>query len=230
MKPVLMMIVQIRLRYQGRYFDTFGFLDGGSNATLISGRAARRLQLQGPNLQMPFDSWRDEPAQAMQSSAMSFEMLSRNEETQLRITRAYVVQNLCVTDQQYTGGFELAKIWSHLEGIDVPNVDGSQIDVLIGLDVARAHIQLDIREPEGTRTEPIAFKTHFGWCLAGPTQSPAKNQAKRSKGSINRASINVNQLADDDELSLRELLERPLNQRARNSKPKPSCPKKTREG
>ena len=38
MKPVLLMIVQVRLRHRGRTLDTFAFLDSGSNTTLVSRR------------------------------------------------------------------------------------------------------------------------------------------------------------------------------------------------
>ncbi|KAK4021255.1 hypothetical protein OUZ56_003174 [Daphnia magna] len=62
--------------------------------------------------------------------------------------------------------------WTHLRGLDVPNVQPEDVGVLIGLDVAEAHDHMDSVKPPAGTIGPIAFKTPFGWCLGGQTGPP----------------------------------------------------------
>ena len=47
--------------------------------------------------------------------------------------------------------------WSHLSGIDLPDLDASEVMLLVGSDMAHLLIHLDVRQ--GRVDEPIAIKT-----------------------------------------------------------------------
>ena len=53
--------------------------------------------------------------------------------------------------------------WNHLLNIDLPELDGGDVKVLIGSDMAHLLIHLEVRE--GRQDEPIAVKTPLGWTL-----------------------------------------------------------------
>ena len=55
--------------------------------------------------------------------------------------------------------------WNHFLNIDLPELDGGNVKVLIGSDMAHVLIHLDVHQ--GRRDEPIAVKTPLGWTLFG---------------------------------------------------------------
>ncbi|KAK4013817.1 hypothetical protein OUZ56_026370 [Daphnia magna] len=82
------------------------------------------------------------------------------------VKHAYAVDNLKVTPNPPINPRQMES-WTHLRGLDVPNVQPEDVDVLIGLDVAEAHDHMDSVKPPAGTIGAIAFKTPFGWCLGG---------------------------------------------------------------
>ena len=64
--------------------------------------------------------------------------------------------------------------WNHLSDVDQPELDGGDVMILIGADVAHLLIHLEVCQ--GRWNEPIAVKTPLGWPL-----SLQGNQCKLSR-------------------------------------------------
>ena len=84
--------------------------------------------------------------------------------------------------------------WSHLSGIDLPELDGSEVMLLIASDMAHLLIHLEVRQ--GRVDEPIAINTPLGWTLFG--------NANKELCEV----INANLLATNEALPLEQQIER----------------------
>ena len=84
--------------------------------------------------------------------------------------------------------------WNHLSDVDLPEIEGGDVMILIGADMAHLLIHLEVRQ--GRRDEPIAVKAPLGWTLFG----------KLNQGHCR--TINANFLASDKEITLQHQIER----------------------
>ena len=128
---------------------------------------------------------------------VSFDIESVDGSYQARMESVYEVESLAVTDQSYGGGPAVAQRWPYLKGIEVPGVVGKLISVLIGMDLATAHLQKDHRIPPIGVKGPVAIKTAFGWSLVGPTPEMTSEKRRRSR----KGRTNVTLTAEDEALS-----------------------------
>ena len=87
-----------------------------------------------------------------------------------------------------------AEQWNHLSDVDLPKLEGGDVMILIGADMAHLLIHLEVRQRR--RDEPIAVKTPLGWTLFG----------KVNQGHC--GTINANFLASDKEITLQHQIER----------------------
>ena len=55
--------------------------------------------------------------------------------------------------------------WHHLSDIELPDTNNKPIELLLGANVLEAVLQKEARV--GKSGQPVAIKTHFGWCLTG---------------------------------------------------------------
>ncbi|XP_006813138.1 uncharacterized protein LOC102800684 [Saccoglossus kowalevskii] len=81
------------------------------------------------------------------------------------------------------------KGWSHLNDIELPEIEVKDVTLLIGNDVPEAHWVLE--ERRGERKQPYGIRTLLGWTFIGPM-----GRKKRGGNSINF--INVDQVLDSD--------------------------------
>ncbi|KAI9550940.1 hypothetical protein GHT06_000605 [Daphnia sinensis] len=163
-------IVPVRISVGARWVDTFGFLDTGSDTTLIRSDVVKRLGLVGQPKRINVVSY-DGSTSNVQASVVNFSLSSIDGTSRFEVKHAYAVDNLKVTPNAPISPRQL-ECWTHLRGIDVPNVQPEDVGVLIGLDVAEAHDHIDSVKPPAGTIGPIAFKTPFGWCLGGQTGPP----------------------------------------------------------
>ena len=54
---------------------------------------------------------------------------------------------------------------THLNGLNLSDVKACDVKLLIGANVPRAHLQLEVRQ--GAFNDPIAIHTPLGWCVMG---------------------------------------------------------------
>ncbi|XP_057366727.1 uncharacterized protein LOC130687571 [Daphnia carinata] len=198
-RRVLFKIVPVRLQHGERVFDTFGFLDSGSDSTLIRSDVARtQLGLAGPTTKINVTSY-DGGVTPVNAHIVDFVISSRDGSTSFQARRAYAVENLQVAQNPTFSGVQ-AKAFSHLQGLKLPEVPSDQVTILIGLDVADAHDHSESRKPMDGSTGPVAFNTPFGWCLGGKV-GPQSEQEQPSHYVAHITS-------KEEERNLSELVER----------------------
>ncbi|XP_045036866.1 uncharacterized protein LOC116919330 [Daphnia magna] len=160
-------IVPIRIDVGERWFDTYGFLDTGSDTTLIRSDVVKKSGIVGPSKRINVVSY-DGATSNVCASVVHFSIAFRDGTSRFEVKDAYAVDKLKVMPNSPIDPRQLESS-THLLGIDVPNVQLEDVTVLIGIDVAEDHDHVaSIKPPAGT-TWPITFKTPVGWCLAGPT-------------------------------------------------------------
>jgi len=57
--------------------------------------------------------------------------------------------------------------WPHLASLDIPALDSSLVEILIGMDQVYAHTTFGLSEPNSDSVGPTAIKTAFGWTVVG---------------------------------------------------------------
>ena len=162
----LLQIVPIRVHgVKGRFRDTYGPVDPGSETSLISENLMNYLGLTGPERTLRIDNV--EGTGAPQSSKqVTFDVSSRTSagtRTSIRVPEAFVIPRINVTVPRIPEGQRTS--WTHLEGLDIPRCDGADVEVLIGANVVEAVLYNDVRV--GQSGQPVALKTAFGWTLTG---------------------------------------------------------------
>ena len=58
--------------------------------------------------------------------------------------------------------------WSHLQGIELPEIENKEVRVLIGCNVPEAFWVLE--EKRGSKDKPVGIRSFLGWTIIGPTE------------------------------------------------------------
>ena len=84
-------------------------------------------------------------------------------------------------------------MFTHLDDINVCAVGRNQIEVLIGADLGEAFVVSEVRK--GTKDQPLAFNTVFGWTLFGATRGKVDTKnVNVCLSTLKRTSSHVNKL------------------------------------
>ncbi|XP_046651040.1 uncharacterized protein LOC124342113 [Daphnia pulicaria] len=171
-KPVLLAITTIVVYSDKETILTFGVLDPGSEATLIKSSLAQRLRLKGANQKIRFGSFHNAVLLDSADKARTFQ-----------VTDAFTVPDIQLSPRNinwHTEKFE----WPHLSDLNLPPIDSSKVELLIGIDIVDAHEILDSRI--SSHNEPRPNLTVFGWAVVG------KIPPSLIRGPSAKRSVNVN--------------------------------------
>ena len=165
-RRVLLKIVPLRVHVGDRSYETYGFLDTGSDTTLLRKDAAEeKLGLSGPTTRIKVKSF-DGVVSNVDATEVQFHVSSLDGKYRFFVDSAYSIETLRAASNPPITARQQEN-WPHLSGFKTPTIRPEDVTVLLGMDVAAAHIHTkSIIPPEGT-VGPIAFKTPFGWCLGG---------------------------------------------------------------
>ncbi|XP_043245891.1 uncharacterized protein LOC122393710 [Amphibalanus amphitrite] len=94
-------------------------------------------------------------------------LTSDSEAGTVTITEAFTVPTLNIRPS--TVDWSKRATWKHLADIQVPNTNQKKVELLLGANVLEALVQKEVRV--GKPGQPVAVRTHFGWCLAGNISS-----------------------------------------------------------
>ena len=81
-------------------------------------------------------------------------------------------ESLNISTDNMASAEELSK-WNHLAGVDIPDIDASEVELLIGQDNPGLLVPLEVRE--GREGEPFAVRTRLGWGINGPRSEDRPN-------------------------------------------------------
>ena len=155
---VYMPIVEVRVN---DCYTTYALLDTASTNSFCSKNLVGLLNISGKaqsnNLNTLCGS------ESKMSEVVSLEVKSVDNTEALYMSNVYVVTDIPTGTSQVN-----VDKYPHLQDLTLPGVkSGVSVDVLIGQDNAEALVPLEIRR--GSRNEPFAIRTMFGWCLNGST-------------------------------------------------------------
>ena len=155
---------------------TYALLDQASEATFISSKLARRLNLTGTKGTLSVKSLTGSKSINAERVPITLESASnscRNPRLPMQFQDVIVTDSLDVQIKVAPKRENVAQ-WKHLADIEFPDVDYEGIELLIGADNPAAFITEEFRA--GESEQPWAFKYKLGWALMGPTNSHPNNQ------------------------------------------------------
>ena len=86
----------------------------------------------------------------------------------IQLPKVYPLPNLHTLENCIASDSDFRKC-SHLKDLQLPQVDKSDVTIMIGQDVPEALSSLELRK--GKEGQPYATRTRFGWSLNGPVES-----------------------------------------------------------
>ena len=162
---VLLQIVPLLIRTPHNHtVKTYALLDSGSQATLILESLADQIGLNGQLETLNLGTINSDVAK--QSKRVSFSVSAVTEDAsapQFQVDEAWTVSQLNLPPQKISKS--MMKSWAHLEGLDMPEVNSSEVTVLLGANVIDAILHREVRR--GNQGQPAAVLTAFGWTLTG---------------------------------------------------------------
>ena len=145
-------------------FDTFAMLDTGSTCRLILSTVADKLGLDGPPEHITLNGLQNVTELSTKRVDVSISPTG-NRGIRYDVNGVdFVVDCLNVSERKVNLG-ELKSMWSHLRDLEISDMDGSQVTLLIGSDVAELIVPLEVRS--GNTGQPIAVRTMLGWTVTG---------------------------------------------------------------
>ena len=163
---VALAVLPVTLRNNKQIVKTFAFLDNCSDSTFISKSVADALQLRGEESVLQLRTLAKETA--LKSMKVSLDVEPQSGGKGVHVPRAWVVAKLPALSRVIPSKRQLQQ-WSHLQDIEFTNDSGSEIGILLGTDVPKAHWVVEQRI--GRANEPYAVRTLLGWTLLGPVST-----------------------------------------------------------
>ncbi|XP_038049665.1 uncharacterized protein LOC119723179 [Patiria miniata] len=171
-KPVkvVLPIVTVNVRGKGQhsFVQTHALLDPGSNKTFCSQALLDKMGLEGEKTNhLSLETLNDgSDAEAFQVALEVTGTIGKMRKREvIQLPRVYALAKFpelksCVATSADT------KQWQHLQDIDIPRMDETEVTILVGQDVPQALIPLEVRR--GNADEPYATRTALGWTVNGP--------------------------------------------------------------
>ena len=170
-KTVYMQVVPVKLHSDRTSLVTYGILDTCSGCSFVREDVADSLGLQGKKCVLPLGTVIDD-ARDLLVPEVSLDVSAVDGDESFPIEEAYILPTEKFKMPAQPCPPDLSEAYTHLEGIDVVPVSPNQITILIGANVPEAHLQLEVRK--GSRNQPWAINTPFGWTLFGTSAATAE--------------------------------------------------------
>ncbi|KAK6186774.1 hypothetical protein SNE40_006050 [Patella caerulea] len=194
-KKVYFQLVEIIISgSNSRHIKTYGLLDSASEVTLIHDCLAMELGLKGPISNLNIQTLNKESTRISKKVSFSIRSANDMDSKNLYISEAWTVDSEAFHCPTQT----LDSEWRHLDGLNIPNIHPSQVQLLIGINVPKAHLQLEI--VEGNTYEPIAVRTALGWSLMGVADEKELDTHDNIQAKINlivKQDEDINQLMEN---------------------------------
>ena len=158
-------VLPVRLRGPLGEVTVNAFLDNGSDTTLIHRSLKSRLGLTGEPTSLIVDTMNGKGE--ITTTPVSLELISSDGTATIQVHRAWTVDalpNIKVASPPMD-----LQAWSHLDGVPLPPLQDSDVQMLIGTDVPKAHWVWDQRT--GEPDNPYSVRGPLGWVILGPVGS-----------------------------------------------------------
>ena len=168
----------------GRNVKTYALLDSGSDITMINTDLAKTLGLKGQPRSLTVQTLTS--ATTVPSSKVTFTIKACDEPD----GQSMLIREAWTTNRNFNcSSLQTSEVChlEHVKDLHLVNVENDEVKILIGANVPKAHLQLEVRE--GQFEGPVAIHTHLGWCLMG----------SNSYDGVNNASARVNLIIAEEE-------------------------------
>ena len=194
--PILPVIV--RVPGSQRHVRTFALLDPGSTSTFCSEDLVKTLGVIGKKGPLSLTTLEKKNSET-ETLIVNLEVSDMSSESVLELPEVYARPYLPININNM-GRSEDLNGWKHLRDVEIPKVDADKVTLLIGQDVPKALMPIDLRT--GKPGDPYATKTALGWTLHGPLggrTSSSGTTAIANFVQVNHDLRNLNQqILDDD--------------------------------
>ena len=194
-RDVFMCVVPVTIRsLEGVPHDTYALLDNGCTDSCMKDTVVDRLHTQAKPQTAEVGTMKDDPeVLGVRETTVSVESRDGSFKFELENIVAVPPERFKMPSQPSPPSAKESDFYTHLDDIDLNGVDPSQIEILIGADVAEAFIPTDVRR--GRKDQPLAIKTVFGWTLFGKDRRSTKsNNLNVCLSTLHRTSTQVNKL------------------------------------
>lgn len=156
----------------GIAIDTYAFIDGGAETSLIQTSLAKQLNLTGRKVSLSIDTILGS-SKRRRSKLVKFWVSNPNMlSVPLKVDEAWTLDQLSVPSQQLPRDEDGKVTWSHVSNLNLPDIDASKVQILIGGNATAVHEPLEVRmEPN----LPMAIRSPLGWSILGSVQ-PASEE------------------------------------------------------
>ena len=169
----------------GNFVEILAMLDSGSNTSLLSKPAAKRLGLNGSaahlTMSLAGGKKKSEPSQII-----DIMIASPTDEDIMKPLQVYTVARPCSNSKRISS--DLVEQYTHLKNVsDKLHLSGGAIDLLIGTDFVEAFV--DIHTVSGEPGQPIAKRNCFGWYVLGQFASNSSSMSQIQSVEVGTVSI-----------------------------------------
>ena len=185
----------------GRSIEVLAMLDTGSNTSLLSKNAAKRLGLTGPQTHLTMNLAGGKKKSEV-SEVIEITVTSPTEEDIKKILQVHTVRKPCssakTVSRRSIESYPHLKTFSHKL-----HLSGGTVDLLIGTDLVDAFV--DVHTMSGESGEPIAKRNCFGWYVMGQFDSKTMNTSRIQSVDVGTVSIvdDVMKLLHQDQLGVK---------------------------
>ena len=160
---VLLQVVPVTLYGPKGYFNTHAMLDTGSTCSLLLADVAEKLGLDGPLESVLLNGI--QKTSELLTKRINVQVSPLNDfGTQFDVNGVLVVDHLNVPEKKMKLQ-ALQEKWPHLSDLELDEVAGNPVTLLLGRDVAELIVPLEIRH--GPKGSPVGVRSRIGWTVTG---------------------------------------------------------------
>ncbi|KAL5022237.1 hypothetical protein ScPMuIL_001392 [Solemya velum] len=163
-KRVCLRIVPVQVEGVYSSIKTYALLDEGSDVSLCSNSLVERLGIKGIEKTFTITTVSaEETVNTGQEIKLSISALDNSES--VKLNKVWTVDKIPTSPESIPRQSDIAN-WSHLKGLEFPEIDEKEVTILIGSDIPEVFWVQE--ERRGRRKEPYAIRSILGWTLMGP--------------------------------------------------------------
>ena len=173
-------ILPVRVRCNGVEVLTYALLDSGSSLSFCSRCLINALNAieSGTPTKTSLETLTTDTPTSFDTSCFDFDVLPLNDKGKFKMSKVTMIDSIPVNLSSRNVVKRLDK-FDHLQGVDLPAVNGGTVTLLIGNDNALLHFPIETRAALDPSKDPQAIKTPLGWILKGPN-NPGENDTEQS--------------------------------------------------
>lgn len=192
--PLRIVPVRVQGKQPGHVVETYALLDNGSDVSLCDEKLIDELGISGVQRHFSLTTQKKKDL-ARTGYEVKLIINSIDNESRLEVPKVWTVERLNISELSIPRDQDVDR-WSHLNGIELPEIDNKEVRLLIGCNVPEVFWVLE--EKRGRRGEPVGIRSLLGWTIEGPTEKTGEED------SFNVNFLRLERQGDDETLLQQE--------------------------